>query len=70
MPGILHRLTTGAPQARARELIATTEGIAQWRAGRPHGGDQDRRAHPAEQGPSPRYRVASTVSATAKEALR
>ncbi len=44
MPAILHRLTTGAPQARARELIATTEGIAQRRTGRPHSGDRDLRS--------------------------
>jgi uncharacterized protein YndB with AHSA1/START domain len=35
MPDILHRITIDAPVQQVRELIATTDGIAQWWTGRP-----------------------------------
>jgi uncharacterized protein YndB with AHSA1/START domain len=39
MPDILHRITIDAPQEGVHDLIATTDGIAQWWTGRPLGGD-------------------------------
>ena len=35
MPDILHRISIDAPQKRVHDLVATTEGIAEWWTGRP-----------------------------------
>jgi uncharacterized protein YndB with AHSA1/START domain len=39
MPNILHRLTIDAEPERVQQLVATREGIEQWRTGKPVGGD-------------------------------
>ena len=38
MPDILHRISIDAPVKPVHDLIATTDGIAQWWTGRPLGG--------------------------------
>jgi uncharacterized protein YndB with AHSA1/START domain len=39
MPDILQRISIDAPRERVHDLIATTDGIARWWAGRPLDGD-------------------------------
>jgi hypothetical protein len=39
MPDILHRISIDAPGEAVHDLVATTDGIARWRTGRPLEGD-------------------------------
>lgn len=39
MPDILHRISIDAPLKRVHDLLATTDGIAQWWTGRPAPGE-------------------------------